>query len=130
MGEFENFVYQYTIGKQEFILRLSHSSPRTEQLLDAEVHWINYLAPTIKQIPQVHPSQNEVLLEKIVLADSYFIASVFDKAKGRHPDNKEDWNDSLYYQWGKLLGNLHALTKNYGLFYSSSYPELRSKVLS
>ena len=113
VGEFENYVYQYTTGNKEYILRLSHSSHRTEELIDAEVHWINFLAQTIKQIPRVHPSQNKTLLEKITIDDSYFVASVFDKAKGRHPHTKEDWTNSLYHQWGKLLGKMHSLTKNY-----------------
>lgn len=113
VGEYENYVYQYVKGNQEYILRLSHSSHRTEELIRAEVDWINYLAQAIKQIPQVHPSQKKKLLEKINLENSYFVATVFDKAKGRHPNLKEDWQGTLYFQWGQLLGKMHSLAKKY-----------------
>ena len=40
---FESFIYEFERDKESFILRIGHSLRRSENLIQGEVDWINYL---------------------------------------------------------------------------------------
>jgi Ser/Thr protein kinase RdoA (MazF antagonist) len=44
--------------------------------------------------------------------DSYFSLVAYEKARGRLPD-VEDWNATLFQNWGQVMGKIHYLTKQY-----------------
>ncbi len=43
IGGFQNYVYEYKGKDKSYILRLTHSSHRSENLIKGELHWISYL---------------------------------------------------------------------------------------
>jgi Ser/Thr protein kinase RdoA (MazF antagonist) len=115
LGELENFVYEFNDHHKNFILRITHSSHRSKELVEAELDWINFLAAN--ELPVCKPvlSLNNTFIETIPANDGYFIVSSFEKARGqainKNPGiiREKEFNFNL----GKLVGKLHHLTKSY-----------------
>ncbi|MDF2963269.1 MAG: hypothetical protein K0S39_5004 [Paenibacillus sp.] len=95
LGDFENYVYELQNQQGEpVILRLTHSSHRLEEMVDAELKWIYFLLEEGLDIPACYKSLQGKLTETIPVGDSYFTAAVFQKAGGNQPDfrNPAEWN--------------------------------------
>ena len=98
----------------EYILRLGHSRRRTPDLIRGEVDWINFLAQGGAGVARAVASQNGNLVEVIADdKDGAFLASAFVKARGGHVWDRGGWTDERIASYGKLLGRIHALSKNY-----------------
>jgi Ser/Thr protein kinase RdoA (MazF antagonist) len=101
---------------EPLILRLTHSSHRSEDQVVAELNWINYLSDHGVSVASAFLSKNEKLVERIDVEDSSFYASLFEKAPGNPIDiNEKGFNTELFSIWGQTIGKLHAVTKNYQL---------------
>ncbi|MCP4583080.1 MAG: phosphotransferase [candidate division Zixibacteria bacterium] len=112
LGSFESYVYEYEKDNQSRILKLTHSHHRSGQLIQGELEWVNYLAENKVSVPAVIPSESGNLVETIDLGDSYFLAYAFEKAEGKLPESSR-WDDSLFENWGRVMGRMHALAKSY-----------------
>ena len=110
---FESFIYEFQHAGEAFILRIGHSLRRSEALILGEVDWINYLAAGGAGVAKAVPSAGGKLVEFIEdRRGESFIATAFQKAAGG-PPSKAMWNPRLFQAWGRLLGRIHALTKDY-----------------
>ena len=112
---FESFIYEYTKDGREYILRVSHSSRRSANMIKGETEWINYLVDRGVSASRAISSLNGTLVEIIEAGDaanSYFSAASFVKAPGGRP-MREDWQNGLMVTLGQTLGRMHALTKDY-----------------
>ena len=108
---FESFMYEYG---RDFILRVGHSRRRTPDLIRGEVDWINYLAAGGAGVARAVQSQGGALVEEIPDArDGRFLATAFVKAQGGPVWETGSWTDDLVDQYGRLLGRIHALSKDY-----------------
>lgn len=113
LGGFESFIYSFERGNGQYILRLSHSLRRSEELIRGEADWINYLAGNGVPVAGVVMSENGKLVEPIDDGHGgHFLATAFVKIDGR-PVHEAGWSPELYRTYGKLLGRMHALTKDY-----------------
>jgi Ser/Thr protein kinase RdoA (MazF antagonist) len=110
---FESFIYYFSRDDGEFILRIGHSLRRTQELIQAEVDWINYLAAGGASVAKAVHSKNNQLVEYIDdNQGEHFLATAFVKAPGESPSG-DMWNEVLFHAWGCLLGKIHALSKDY-----------------
>lgn len=110
---FESFLYAFERDGGSFILRLGHSSRRSSALIHGEVDWINYLARGGASVARAVDSARGHLVEEI--DDGHgacFLATAFRKAKGR-PPRGADWTTQLYETYGRLIGRMHALARDY-----------------
>jgi Ser/Thr protein kinase RdoA (MazF antagonist) len=110
---FESFMYEFERGDAAYILRIGHSLRRSQALIRGEVDWINYLAAGGASVARAIPSERGRWVE--IVDDQrggHFLATAFVKAEGRMPD-KADWTPSLYESYGRLLGRMHMLAKDY-----------------
>jgi Ser/Thr protein kinase RdoA (MazF antagonist) len=110
---FESFIYEFNRKGESFILRIGHSLRRSENLIRGEVDWINYLYQGGASVAKAILTVDGELVAPI--PDSHgghFLATAFEKANGTPPGN-EEWSEVLYEQYGRLLGRMHALSKNY-----------------
>lgn len=110
---FESFMYEFERDGRSYILRLSHSLRRGEELICGEVDWINYLAAGGAAVARAVESVSGRLVEHI--DDGHgdrFLATAFVRAPGRHPA-KADWTSDFCIRYGQLLGRIHALSKHY-----------------
>ncbi len=113
LDSFESFMFAFQKDDREFILRLGHSRRRSPELIHAEVDWINYLAAGGAGVARAVLSANEELVETI--ADDqggHFLATAFVKAPGG-PPKKALWSEQLFVPYGRLLGRIHRLSKQY-----------------
>jgi len=83
-----NLVYHYDHEGQPRILRLSYRPDRTVENIQAELHFVEYLAEGGMRVSRPIPSVNGNLLEVLPAAGVNFIAVSFVKGRGmRVPDN-------------------------------------------
>ncbi len=115
LDDVQNLIYKIKIGNKNHILRFSHSSARTNADILSEIHWINYLIDN--DIPAAKPrrSIDGSFTRIIEVDDSYFVASVFEYAKGDFIDTSGHtyWSPGFLKKWGSIVGRLHALSKRY-----------------
>jgi amicoumacin kinase len=110
---FESHILAFERHGAEFILRLSHSSRRTTDLIRGEADWINYLAAGGAGVARAVESPLGELVEPIDDgAHGQFLATAFVKAPGVMPWDA-GWTPALYEAYGRLIGRTHTLTKNY-----------------
>lgn len=114
-----NLVYEYDLDKKPLILRISFTPERTLKQIQAELHFVNYLFEHGVSVSKPVPSQDGRLVETIHAAGMPFHVVTFVKGKGmRVPDNGYRYRDDApieeyFRNWGRVLGHMHALTKNY-----------------
>jgi Ser/Thr protein kinase RdoA (MazF antagonist) len=115
LDDVTNLVYRFQCQDKPRILRLSHSSHRTETQILAELHWIDYLVRGGVGVAQAVLSQNDRWEEVIEVPGSYFTATVFEQAAGNPLDRSHlDFHAPTFYRnWGRTIGRMHALTKRY-----------------
>ncbi|GIN61307.1 hypothetical protein J27TS8_13000 [Robertmurraya siralis] len=115
LGDFENYVYEVVKNKQSYILRLTHSSHRSQESICSELDWINYLHNCGMNVPKVYETVKGKLVAAIRARDgSYFFGSLFSKAPGSPVKvNDENFSKKLFYQWGSTIGKIHSATKEY-----------------
>jgi Ser/Thr protein kinase RdoA (MazF antagonist) len=110
---FESFIYEFNRPDGDYILRIGHSLRRTPDLIRGEVDWINYLADGGTTVARAILSRSGNLVEPI--ADGQgdeFLCTAFVKARGGMA-GKEYINERLFRNYGRLLGRMHALAKDY-----------------
>ena len=83
LGDFENYVYEGKIDDVSYVLRLTHSSHRSTDMVLGEIEWINYLAENGVSVARAIHSTSGKLAEEIHVGEDYFVASMFQKARGR-----------------------------------------------
>lgn len=110
---FESYIYHFARRGERFILRLTHTHRRTAGLIYGEVDWINYLAAGGAGVARAVPSARGELVEEIDDgAGGRFLATAFVHAPGR-PPWEVGWTPALMETYGRLIGRMHALTKDY-----------------
>jgi amicoumacin kinase len=113
LGGFESFVYEFTRDGRSYIMKLAHDVRRTADYIMGELDFVNYLADHGVTTPPAVASLSGELTHTIPAPDgSNFVACVFQKAPGQHL-RKADRSDDLYITWGRLLGKMHHLTRQY-----------------
>ena len=110
---FESFMYEFERDGGVYILRISHTLRRSVNLIQAEVDWINYLAgggvPAARAVESVRGNLVEGVNDG---QGEQFLATAFVKAAGKEPD-RHTWNASLFVNYGRAIGRMHALSKRY-----------------
>lgn len=115
LGKFENYVYEGEKEGVSYILRLVHSSHRNKNMVLGELDWIKYLADHGVKVARPLFSINNKMVEIIPVEGDYFSVSLFEKAPGRLLDhkNEKEWDEDIFRNWGKTLGMIHRITKEY-----------------
>ncbi|MDD4309772.1 MAG: phosphotransferase [Candidatus Cloacimonetes bacterium] len=109
---FENFIYEFSQGGQGSILRITHTSRRTKEMIDAEMHWIEYLHEKGVNCSLPLKSKQGNLVESVGSAESGFVACGFEKVTGQRLTKILD-TKQFRYNYGRQIGMMHRLTKDY-----------------
>jgi len=110
---FESFIYKFQRPDGKFILRIGHSARRSPDLIRGEVDWINYLAAGGAPVARAILSEKGNLVE--ALDDGQgdaFLCTAFVHAPGGEV-KRDQLNERLFRNYGRLLGRMHALAKTY-----------------
>jgi amicoumacin kinase len=115
LGDFENYVFEVYREDKPMILRITHSSHRSNDEILAELNWINYLHEQGVCCPAVFTSSKNQLIEALSVGDgSSFYACLFSKVPGNPVKIKSnEFNEQLFVAWGKAIGQMHSATKDY-----------------
>ncbi|HEK9101110.1 TPA: phosphotransferase [Bacillus pseudomycoides] len=117
LGDFENYIFHAKDEKGvSYVLRLTHSSHRSEKQVEAELDFLQYLGEHGAKIARPYYSKSRKLVEGIQAVDgTFFYASLFAYAKGERVKDSTSiyWGDDLFEAWGKAIGQLHRLTISY-----------------
>jgi Ser/Thr protein kinase RdoA (MazF antagonist) len=112
LDSFESFIYEFENASGAYILRIAHSSRRSEALIQGEVDWINYLADGGVSAARAVLSARGNLVEAIEDGQGgAFLATAFVKAQGGAPWDL--WTPQLYETYGQLIGHMHMISKQY-----------------
>lgn len=101
------------------VIRIAYLPDRTMEDIQSEVEYVRYLATNGGRVANVVDSLAGRLVEEIIFEDHPFIISVFDKARGDQlADHGYKYREGVplheyFYNCGKTLGRLHALSKKY-----------------
>lgn len=109
---FENFIYEFEQDGKAYILRITHNSRRTKEMVEAEMHWIEYLHRGGVNCSLPLKSIHGNLVELICEGEHRFVACAFDKVPGCRITEALDTRQ-LRYNYGKQVGRMHQLTKDY-----------------
>lgn len=114
LGSFENYVFEVTKNGQPYILRLTHSSHRTIRDVEAELNWVNFLNNEGVKAAKANRSENDKMVEVIDVPNGAFYVCLFDKAPGRQLEKGDElYGPELYESWGKTIGKMHRVTKDF-----------------
>ncbi|MBM7704409.1 phosphotransferase enzyme family protein [Metabacillus iocasae] len=113
LGDFENYVFEVKKNETPYILRLTHSSHRSKEEVEAELQWINYLHEHGVTVSLVHHSENGHLVETIDVKGSAFYVCLFDKAPGEPVRANDALSSTVFEKWGQITGKMHRVTKSY-----------------
>jgi len=109
---FESYIYEFSRGDEEGILRIAHSIRRSPDLIRGELDWINYLKAGGASVAGALISNNDNWVEEIDDGSGgYFLANAFEKAAGK-PRNG-DWTEAQLFEYGRQIGLMHKLTSSY-----------------
>jgi amicoumacin kinase len=110
---FESFIYRFKRPDGHFILRIGHSSRRSPDLIRGEVDWINYLAAGGALVARAILSASGNLVEPLDDGQGEeFLCTAFVHAPGKEV-RREQIDDRLVGNYGRLIGRMHALAKTY-----------------
>src|SRR5688572_13708024 len=113
LDAFESFIYEFERDGLDYILRIGHSFRKSEALIQAEVDWINYLARGGVSVARAIPSASGKLVEAIEDGQGgQFLVTAFVRAAGQKPW-EAGWTPARYENYGRLLGQMHALAIDY-----------------
>lgn len=116
VGGFENLVYAMDFNGKSTILRVTHDSHRTETQVQAELNFVAYLAEHGVLVCKPLPSPGGRLLESIPAENGTFLLTAFEKAPGGHVHGGHPaWDDSLFREWGRITGLMHACAVKYSV---------------
>lgn len=111
LGDFENYVYEVKQGDQNLILRLTHSSHRSMDEIQAELDWINELH---KQGVNVSRADSGQRIEMIPVEKGCFYACLFDKVPGYAVKTDDPaFRSELFEAWGREIGKMHKISMKY-----------------
>lgn len=110
---FESFIYRFWRPGGQFILRIGHSERRSPNLIRGEVDWINYLAAGGASVARAVLSEYGSLVETVGDGQGgEFLCTAFMHAPGQDV-RRDQINDHLFRNYGRLIGRMHALAKAY-----------------
>lgn len=105
--------------KGDKIIRIAFLPDRSMEDILSELEYVRYLSTNGGSVANVVDSLNGHLLEVVDYQGRGFFVSVFEKARGQQlADNGYRYREGAplsehFYNCGKTLGKLHALSKNY-----------------
>lgn len=109
-------VFEYRLGGQDFILRLTPPNPDVDLVsMGSMLEWLAFLGEQGGPVARPVRSQAGKLIETVGSLDGVYIAGAFEKAPGVLAENMTlaDWDDALFQLLGKTLGGCHRIARDY-----------------
>lgn len=112
LGGFEAFVYEYMFQGQAYILKIAHSSHRTQAQIESEMDFVRYLYEQGGAVSKPILNLKGAYTHRYPVESGYFVLSSTEKASGQRPVDLLS-NPTLQYNYGRTIGHFHQLTHHY-----------------
>lgn len=115
LGNSANMIFEFSTKHNTIILRISKYSEYKEKHIDFELKWLKYLSEQIVEVISPILSENGKLYEIVSIKGASYILCAFEKASGRlvNQNNPDEWNQTLFYKLGSIMGSIHKCSKQY-----------------
>ena len=104
-----NQIYFFKKDSKDYVLRFSSRPAEKIKETIAEMEWLDYLAQNGIGVGLPLKSQSDELVISTQEEGKNYIISAFSVVTGKGGQ----WNDQVFYNWGKLMGDIHRLTKDF-----------------
>ncbi len=97
----------------DFVLKIMPFDPKNLPGYQDKLAFVDYLRTNGVTVPRPFPSTGGALVEVFEVEGQAYVVTQAEKAPGRPPDlwNPHEWNAGFFRPWGRLIGQMHALTK-------------------
>ena len=115
ISESTNQIYAFQKADKWYILRFSQKPKEQARQTKAEMDWLYYLAQHDIGVSLPLAADHDALVLCTEDDGKSFVISAFDVLPGTFW-NKNDpayWNEKIFYNWGRVMGDIHRLTKAY-----------------
>ncbi|MCL2300698.1 MAG: phosphotransferase [Firmicutes bacterium] len=115
ISESTNQIYRFQKDGKCYILRFSRRPHEQALQTKAEMDWLCYLASHGMGVSLPLPAGSGELVLSAEDGGKPYVISAFEALPGRNWDknNPELWNADVFYLWGRAMGDMHRLTKDY-----------------
>jgi len=113
--ESTNQMYAYKKNGKYCIIRFSEKPAEHIHQTKAEMDWLYYLANNGINVSLPLPALDGSFVVTAEDGGKTYVISSYVALEGRFWDknNPDLWNAKIFYNWGKLTGDMHRLTKTY-----------------
>jgi len=110
-----NQIYSFQKDEKRYILRFSNRPIEKTNETKAEMEWLYYLAKNNIGVGLPLKTENNELVISTQDSGENFIITSFESVIGEFWDknNPKKWNERIFYNWGKAMGDIHRLTKDF-----------------
>lgn len=110
-----NQIYIFNMEGKPYILRFSQRPVTCINQTKAEMDWLYYLASNHVNVSLPLKASNDSLVITTEEDGKHYIITAFETASGQFWDKNDPnrWNEKIFYNWGKVMGDIHRLTKDY-----------------
>jgi len=110
-----NQIYTFNKDGKAYILRFSERPAEKFGETKAEMDWLYYLAKNNVNVALPLESGSSELAVSTRQDGKNFVITSFETVKGTFWDKNdpERWNANIFRNWGKVMGDIHRLTKDF-----------------
>lgn len=122
----EGEIYTFDKNGKEYIIYFEPDYLPQRRQTRAELDFIAYLAENnISVAAPLRTVGGELAVSARSIGEDYNI-TVFEFANGLRWDINDPniWNDKLFFNWGKLMGDMHRLSKDYNPSSKYNVPDM------
>ena len=115
ISESTNQIYMFKKDNRGYILRFSQRPVEHIHQIRAEMDWLYYLSKNnIGVSLPLKANNGEFAVSTQDGSENYLITS-FEMVSGTFWDKNDPkkWNEKIFFNWGKVMGDMHRLTKDY-----------------
>lgn len=115
LGGSDGAVYEHSSETHPSILKFVPTKPERIQIAREKWEFVDYLAHHGVSVCQPVLSRNGQLLEVVQDGEATWLVSSTVKAAGEHVnwENVGEHADAIFEEWGRVMGQMHALTQAY-----------------
>ena len=111
-GGYENKMFGFDLPESKLVVRVTPPGHKTPAEVRAEMNWILFLQENDAPVEHVISSRNDNLVELVDTKHGSISVVCFEWAPGKLV-TQDDFSPELFHSWGKAVGMMHRLTKDY-----------------
>lgn len=118
LGGMDGVVYGYKRDGALFVLKFTPTPAERIPTLRAKLDFVSYLGAHGVSVAKPVPSVDGELIEVIDAGshappDTLYAVTSSERAPGEQAFKAGEWNDRLFEEWGRVIGQMHRLTRHY-----------------